>query len=139
MKSHTCGKGEGGRGQAGGVPEVAGHGQVGDGPNDGRAHDADRELLAVQLLQQVLAHVLGQRVAVGQVHLLQQLLRLQTPEDERSARSGAPGEECPAHPGMRHAVNMYNPPDSTMYVAGFKGPHMQAARHWSVMHPLSIF
>ena len=37
-----------------------------------------------------------------------------------------------------HAVNMDNPPDSTMYVAGFRGPHMQAAQHCTVMHPLSI-
>lgn len=75
-RAHTSGKGKGGGGEAGGVAEVARNGGARDGADDGWPQDGDRELGAVQLRQQLLAHVLGQRVAVGQVHILQQLLGL---------------------------------------------------------------
>ena len=38
---------------------------MGDGVDDGWPQDAHRELWAVQLPQKVLAHVFGQRIAVG--------------------------------------------------------------------------
>ena len=49
---------------------------MGDGADNGWPQDAHRELWAVQLLQKALAHVFGQRVAVWQAHLPEQLLRL---------------------------------------------------------------
>lgn len=73
----TCSEGQGGGGEPGSIAEIPGDWQVGDGADDGGAIDADGELLAVQLLQQVLTHVLGQRVAIGQSDLSQQPLRLQ--------------------------------------------------------------
>ncbi len=49
---------------------------VGNGADDGRPQDTHRELWAVQLRQQVLAHVFGQRIAIRQAHFLDQLLCL---------------------------------------------------------------
>ena len=75
-RRRTRGKGEGCRGEAGSVAKVAWHGGARDCADDGGAQDGNGELAAVQVGQQLLAHVLGQRVAVGQLHLLQQLLGL---------------------------------------------------------------
>ena len=79
VRSRTGRERQSGAGDAGSVAKVAGQRGACEAADDRRPHDGDAHPSGgVRVGQQALRHVLGQGVAVGQAHLPQHGLGLQT-------------------------------------------------------------